>query len=176
MSASGTPDERAGLPDGPATPPADRPLSRRERLILRLEREADLRLGPFGVWVFRRTNGRVARLWKVDALILTTRGRRTGRERTLVLRYFPDGDAMIVAAANDGGPSHPGWYHNLSADPVARVEVNGRAFRVRAEELPPDQAAVAWRHVVEVQPSYERFRRATDRTFPILRLVPIGEG
>jgi deazaflavin-dependent oxidoreductase (nitroreductase family) len=152
----------------------DRPLSRRERIVLRLEREADLRLGPLGVWVFRRTKGRVARLWGVDALILTTRGRRTGRERTLVLRYFPDGDAMIVAAANDGGDRHPGWYHNLQAEPRARVEVNGRVIAVRAEELSPAAAADAWRHIVAVQPSYERFRRATDRTFPILRLVPVA--
>jgi deazaflavin-dependent oxidoreductase (nitroreductase family) len=148
------------------------PLSRRERLTLRLEREADLRLGPLGVWVFRRTRGRVARLWKVDALVLTTRGRRTGRERTLVLRYFPDGDAMIVAAANDGGERHPAWYHNLRADPAARVEVDGRTIAVHAEELPPDEARAAWRRIVEIQPSYESFRRATDRTIPILRLVP----
>lgn len=153
----------------------DVPLSRRERISLRIEREADLRLGPLGVWVFRRTKGRVARLWGVEALILTTRGRRTGRERTLVLRYFPEGDAMIVVAANDGGASHPGWYWNLTADPIARVEVDGRGFRVRAEELPPNEAEAAWRHIVEVQPSYERFRRATDRTFPVLRLEPIEE-
>jgi deazaflavin-dependent oxidoreductase (nitroreductase family) len=159
-------------PAGAAPDVARPPLSRRERLTLRLEREADLRLGPLGVWVFRRTKGRVARLWKVDALVLTTRGRRTGRERTLVLRYFPDGDAMIVAAANDGGQRHPAWYHNLCADPNARVEVDGRTIAAHAEELPPDEARAAWRWIVEVQPSYERFRRATDRTIPILRLVP----
>ena len=85
-----------------------------------------------------------ARLWGVDAPILTTRGRRTGRERTLVLRYMPDDDAMIVA--------------------------------VRAEELPPVEAAAAWRRIVEIQPSYERFRRATDRTIPILRLLPQLDG
>jgi deazaflavin-dependent oxidoreductase (nitroreductase family) len=157
------------------TEPATLPLSRRERIALRLEREADLRLGSFGVWVVRRTKGRVARLWGVDVLILTTRGRRTGRERTLVLRYFPDGDAMIVAAANDGGSRHPGWYHNLCADPNARVEIAGRVVAVRAEELPPAEAAAAWRRIVEVQPSYERFRRATDRTIPILRLVPVDQ-
>ena len=153
-------------------PPA---LSSRDRLALRLEREADLRLGSFGVWVFRRTKGRIARLWKVDALILTTRGRRTGRDRTLVLRYFPEDTAMIVAAANDGGDRHPGWYHNLCADPAARVEIGGRTIPVRAEELPPEEARAQWRRIVEIQPSYERFRRATDRTIPILRLVPVGQ-
>ncbi len=127
------------------------------------------------MWLVRRTGGRIARLWHVEVLVLTTRGRRTGKERTLVLRYFPHGDAMIVAAANDGGSRHPGWYHNLRADPHARVEVDGRAVAVRAVVLPPDEAAEAWRRIVEVQPGYDQYRRATDRSIPILRLVPVGE-
>jgi hypothetical protein len=48
-----------------------------------------------------------------------------GRQRTVVLRYFPDGASMLLAAANDGGASHPGWYLNLTAEPDARVEVGG---------------------------------------------------
>jgi len=57
---------------------------------------------------------------------------------------------MVLVAANDGGATHPGWYHNLVARPDARVEVMGR---VRA-------------------PDYERYQRATDRRVPIIRLVP----
>lgn len=162
----------AGHGSGPSP---DRPLTRRERIVLRLGRAADLHLGPLGVWLVRRTGGRIARLWRVEVLILTTRGRRTGKERTLVLRSFPDGDAMIVAAANDGGSRHPGWYHNLRADPLARAEVDGRVMAVRAEELPADEAADAWRRIVEIQPGYDQYRRATDRAIPILRLVPVGE-
>jgi deazaflavin-dependent oxidoreductase (nitroreductase family) len=149
-------------------------LSRRQRVVLAIERFLDRWLSPFGVWIMRRTRGRLARLWHVEALVLTTRGRRSGRKRTVVLRYFPDGDAMILAAANDGGRTHPGWYHNLTADPDARVEVDGRSLRVRADVLPQGEAAGWWRRIVAIQPSYERFARATDRTIPILRLVPRG--
>ena len=41
----------------------------------------------------------------IDALLLTTHGRRSGKERTVVLQYFPDGDDLVLAAANDGGSS-----------------------------------------------------------------------
>jgi deazaflavin-dependent oxidoreductase (nitroreductase family) len=147
-------------------------LSLPERVGLTIHRALDRWLSPFGVWVYRRTRGRVADLWKVEALVLTTRGRRTGRDRTVVLRYFPDGEAMILAAANDGGRTHPGWYHNLTAQPEARVEVGGRNIQVRAAVLPADEGAAWWQAIVRRQPSYERYARATSRTIPIVRLVP----
>jgi deazaflavin-dependent oxidoreductase (nitroreductase family) len=151
-----------------------RPLSRAERIALILHRGADRWLAPLGIWVMRRTKGGIARPWHVDALLLTTRGRRSGRARTVVLQYFPDGDAMIVAAANDGASSHPGWYFNLAAEPDARVEVMGLTIPVRAEELGHDDAADWWARIVRRDPTYRRYARATDRRFPIIRLVPTG--
>ena len=147
-------------------------LSRTEHVSLFIERSLDRWLSPFGVWVFRRTKGAIARPFKVDALVLTTRGRRSGRERVVVLRYFPDGKAMILAAANDGGASHPGWYYNLTAEPTAHVEIEGRTINVRAEELPPEEAADWWQQIVRIEPNYERFARATARRIPIIRLTP----
>ena len=120
-----------GGPPGPsAGGPPDRSLTRIERARLVVGGGLDKRLTPLAVWLYRRTKGGITRPWKVDALLLTTRGRRSGRQRTVVLQYFPDGEAMILAAANDGGPSHPGWYFNLMADPAARVEVMGRLILV----------------------------------------------
>jgi deazaflavin-dependent oxidoreductase (nitroreductase family) len=160
------PDARRGTGPG---------ISRRERVALALHRGLDRWLTPLGVWVFRRTRGGIAAPWKVDALLLTTRGRRSSRERTVVLQYFPDGDAMIVAAANDGGTAHPGWYFNLVAEPAARVEVRGRAIPVRAEELPAAEAVAWWGRILARDPSYERYARAAgERTIPVLRLVPVA--
>ena len=170
-------------PTGAAEPQA-RTLSPAERIGLLLHRGLDKWLTPLGIWVMRRTNGAITDSWiarllgaprDVDVLLLTTRGRRSGRERTVVLQFFPDGDAMVVTAANDGGTSHPGWYFNLQSDPSARVEVLGRTIRVRAEELPAEAAADWWQRIVSRDPSYERYARATSRPFPILRLVPAPE-
>jgi F420H(2)-dependent quinone reductase len=151
-------------------------VSRTERVGLFFHRGLDRWLSPLGVWVYRRTKGGVAGPWKVDALLLTTRGRRSGRERTVVLQFFPDGETMIVAAANDGGASHPGWYFNLAAEPAARVQVGDRTIAVRAEELPAEEAAAWWGRIVRRSPGYERYARATRRTIPIIRLVPVVDG
>lgn len=159
-----------------ATEPGAHGLSRKERVALAIHRGLDRYLSPLGVWVFRRTRGAIARPWKVDALLLITCGRRSGRDRTVVLQYFRDGDAMVLAAANDGGASNPGWYHNLMSEPAARVEIMGRSLAVRAEELPPDEAAAFWPRILARAPSYERYRRATTRAIPLVRLVPAGGG
>ncbi len=101
-------------------------LSHAERIGLFFHRSFDRWLTPFVIWIMRRTKGALADAWKVDALLLTTRGRRSGRARTVALQFFPDGDAMILTAANDGGAAHPGWSFNLRDEPVARVEVKGQ--------------------------------------------------
>ena len=126
-----------------AVPP---PLSRLERVKLSIHRALDRHLGPLGVWVMRRSKGGVTKAWKVNAFVLTTRGRKSGRERTVVLQYFPDGGAMVVVAANDGGAAHPGWYFNLMTSPDAVVEVDGRRIPVTASELGPDEAAHGAKH------------------------------
>ncbi|MCU0483704.1 MAG: nitroreductase family deazaflavin-dependent oxidoreductase [Chloroflexi bacterium] len=151
-------------------------ISRPEQAWLFIHRGLDRWLSPLGVWVYRRTRGAITGPWKVDALLLTTRGRRSGKERTVVLQFFPDDEAMIVAAANDGGQSHPGWYFNLASDPAARVQVLGRSISVRAEALPPGEAAAWWQRIVRRSPDYERYARATSRSIPIVRLVPVAPG
>ena len=153
-----------------------RRLSRKERLGLVVQRALDRWLSPLGVWIYRRTKGGIAGPWKRDVLLLTTTGRRSGRPRTVVLQFFRDGDAMILAAANDGGRSHPGWYFNLTAEPIASVEVAARRLAVRAEVLPPVDSASWWPWIVARDPTYVRYGSATSRTIPIVRLVHIEPG
>jgi F420H(2)-dependent quinone reductase len=146
-----------------------------ERIKTRIEHEVDTRSVRFAAFLIRLTKGRAARLWRREVLLLTTRGRRSGKERTVTLQLFRDGDDMIVLAANSGLPSPPGWYFNLMAGPLARVEVGDRTLQVRAEELPAKEAEDFWRRVVlRIAPDYAKYPRRTSRRIPMLRLVPIG--
>ncbi|HEY5487166.1 MAG TPA: nitroreductase/quinone reductase family protein [Candidatus Limnocylindrales bacterium] len=147
-------------------------LSRKERIGLHIHRGLDKKLSAVGIWAFRRTKGGIAKPWNADVLVLTTVGRRSGRERNVILQFFPDGDAMIVAAANGGEDANPAWYANLKAGPAARVEVVGQTIEVRAEDLPDEEAAVWWTRIEERDHNYERYTRATNRRIPVLRLVP----
>ena len=145
------------------------------RLRTRIEHALDARSVRLGVWLLRKTKGRIARLWRRRALVLIARGRRSGRERAVPLQYFPDGRSMIVVAANSGLPRPPAWYLDLMADPRPRVDVEGRTLAVRAEQLSDEEAAAFWPRVLQAAPDYARYPRRTDRRIALVRLVPVEE-
>lgn len=147
--------------------------SLRERSTLFIHRQLDRRLSRVGVWVMRRTNGSISTKFNVSALVLTTIGRKSGKRRSVVLQYFPDGEAMVVVATNDGGATHPAWYLNLVSTGTARIEVDGREFNAIATQLTGAEAAGWWRRIVERAPDYKRYTRAAGRRFPILRLTAV---
>jgi deazaflavin-dependent oxidoreductase (nitroreductase family) len=143
-----------------------------ETVKTRAEHVIDTRSVRIGAWLYRRTNGRITRLWSRRALLLTTTGRRSGLPRTVIVQFFPDHDNLIVVAANSGMPNNPAWYLNLKAHPHARVEVEGQTLQIRAEELSATEAAQFWSQVLATAPDYARYRRRTTRTIPLLRLIP----
>ncbi|MFZ2177938.1 MAG: nitroreductase/quinone reductase family protein, partial [Rhodococcus sp. (in: high G+C Gram-positive bacteria)] len=71
-----------------------------EHTKARIQHDLDARFGRFGVWLYRATRGHIVRPWGRRVLVLTTRGRRTGLARSVLLQYFPDGPDLIVVAAN----------------------------------------------------------------------------
>ncbi len=125
--------------------------------------------------VYRATDGRVAgRLLGSPVLLLTTRGRRSGKPRTIPLLYLRDGEDFVVVASNGGTPAHPIWWLNLKDDPEATVEVGGRELRVRAEEVRGEEKERLWGRLVKMYGPYERYQRKTDREIPVVILRPVG--
>ena len=82
---------------------------------------------PFHNFVFRLTRGRALGQFDLPVLLLTTTGRRSGKQRTIPLLYLEEDSTLLVVASMAGAPSNPGWYHNLVANPT--VEVQTRAGR-----------------------------------------------
>jgi deazaflavin-dependent oxidoreductase (nitroreductase family) len=117
----------------------------------------------------------MTRLWKVNVLILTTRGRRSGKTRTTILQFFPDGGNIVIVAANSGRSSNPDWFYNLKASPTTQVQIMNRTQQVHAEELSKDEAIAFWPRILRVAPPYQWYRKVTSRTIPLLRLTPVGQ-
>lgn len=152
-------------------------LSRKDRIVLFLEYEGNKRLRNLGTVLYRLTGGWITpRTRDRDVILLTTRGRKSGRQHTVLLQSFPQGSNMIIVAANSGRSSHPDWFHNLKATPTAQVEIMDRTLLVRAEELSDEEAAAFWPRILECAPGNARYRKATSRAIPLVRLVPVGPG
>jgi deazaflavin-dependent oxidoreductase (nitroreductase family) len=162
-----------GLRDAGKT--STRSLSLKDKVALYLNHELDKRLAGLGVGLYRLTGGRFTRLFKVNVLILTTRGRRSGKTRTVLLQFFQDGANWVIVAANSGRPSHPGWFYNLKATSTAQVQVMDRILQVHPEEMSTEEATAFWPRVLHVAPTYARYQKATSRTIPLVRLVPVGQ-
>ena len=64
--------------------------------------------------------------------LLVTRGRISGELREVAVGYVDEPDGSVLVAAN--GP-RTAWGRNLLADPHVTVEIGGRRFAARAEEL-----------------------------------------
>ena len=48
-------------------------------------------------------------------MILTSKGAKTGEERTAIVTYHREGDRWAIAASKGGAPEHPAWYRNVLA-------------------------------------------------------------
>lgn len=125
--------------------------------------------------VFRR---RVA-LWrpkptKWGALRLTTTGRRTGRQRGVILGYFEDGQDLVTLAMNGWGEGEPAWWLNLLAQPDATVELVDETRLVRARAAAGEERERLWARWAEIDKDLDAFaaRRSSETAVVILAPRP----
>jgi deazaflavin-dependent oxidoreductase (nitroreductase family) len=143
-----------------------------------------IRLGSrANTWIYRVTGGRLGGKWRfmagfkkpVPVLLLTTTGRRSGKERTVPLLYLRDGVDIVVVASTGGLPDHPAWYHNLSADPEVSVQVGSDVSRRRGHTATDDERDRLWPRLVEMYADFETYQQwtADTREIPVVILEPI---
>jgi deazaflavin-dependent oxidoreductase (nitroreductase family) len=103
-------------------------------------------------------------------IVVTTRGNKTGQLRkTPLMRVEHDGEYALVASYG-GGPAHPVWYHNLTADPRAVTIQDGpEPFPVEVTELSGDERARWWERAVAAYPPYAEYQAKTERTIPVFK-------
>ena len=63
---------------------------------------------PFHNFVFRLTRGQALGEFELPVLLLTTTGRRSGKQRTIPLLYLEEDGTLMVVASMGGAPSNPG--------------------------------------------------------------------
>lgn len=140
------------------------------------EPDANVTDSPTG-WVAKHvqeylaTDGKKGQqFYGVAALLLTTRGRRTGKLRRTALYYAKDGDRYVLVASNGGSPTHPNWYRNLAANPEVDVQVGAERFTARARTATGDERAALWRLMVSAFANYEEYQAKADREIPVVVL------
>jgi len=145
-------------------------------VAIQLPRSAQKAFSAFHRSVVRVSGGRALTRFKGEPMILlTTTGRRTGKERTWPLTGLRTGDGWLVAASNGGQAHHSAWFHNLVAEPRARVSEGRRTVAVRARVLEGTERDAAYARFVDYLPVYtdhERHAAEHDRVIPVVLLTP----
>lgn len=125
------------------------------------------------VALFRATGGRFGgRLLGKGVCLLTTTGRKSGLARTNALLFVPDGDRIILVAAQGGLPRHPHWLLNIRSNPDVTVEVGNRKLRMRAREATETERGALWPRLTAFYPGWARYQSWTDRVIPVVICEP----
>jgi deazaflavin-dependent oxidoreductase (nitroreductase family) len=121
---------------------------------------------------FRANAGAVSGQWEGrDLLLLTTTGRKSGREHTTPMIYTRDGDRLLVYASKAGAPSHPDWYLNLVAESHVVVEVGPERYDAIAAPLEGDERDRAFAKQAERAPVFAEYQAKTSRVIPVVSLT-----
>lgn len=111
-----------------------------------------------------------------NLLILTTKGAKTGELRQHPLAFSRDGEKHVVVASKGGAPTNPAWYHNLVANPVVTVEVEGEKFDAKANVVDEDgEYERLYAQHAKRMPGFNDYRRRTSRRIPVIVLERIDE-
>ena len=128
--------------------------------------------GPAHVKRYLETNGQDGFEWRngTSILILFTKGRKSGKERSHALIFREHGGDYLVVASKGGADKPPGWFENLQADPDVEVQIKGDRFRATARVADPVEKPEMWAKMTEVWPAYVEYQKKTSRDIPVVVL------
>ncbi|MDD9906291.1 MAG: nitroreductase family deazaflavin-dependent oxidoreductase [Rhodospirillaceae bacterium] len=130
---------------------------------------------------YKATGGEDGHMWKgvdgnqnLPCLILTTTGRRSGKQYDTALIYGKDGDNYVIVASMGGAPKHPRCYDNLAANPPVERQVIADHFTATTRTASGEERARLWTMMAEIFPTYDNYHeKAKDhREIPVVVCEP----
>ena len=107
------------------------------------------------------------------ALRMTTLGRKSGKERSVIIGYLEDGPNLIALAMNGWQDGHPLWWLNLKAHPDAVVRLTGEEERpVRAHQATGIERDRLWKLWEVVHPELDGYAGQRPTDTPVIVLEP----
>lgn len=105
-------------------------------------------------------------------VILTTKGRKTGKLRkTPLMRVERDGRYAVVASMG-GADKHPVWYLNLVANPEVTLQDGPNVMELTARTANAEEKADWWKVATAAWPPYDEYQTKTDRDIPVVLFDP----
>jgi len=126
---------------------------------------------------FHSSEGRVGGMFEgMPLLLLHHTGAKSGKSRVNPLAYQADDGRYVIFASKGGAPSNPDWYHNLRANPQAKIEVGTDTIDVVASEASGEERERLFRTQAERVPQFAEYEQKTERVIPVIVLTPTETG
>jgi deazaflavin-dependent oxidoreductase (nitroreductase family) len=124
---------------------------------------------------FRANEGVVGGIFEgMPLLLLHNVGAKSGKEYVTPLVYQPGDGTYVIFASKGGAPEHPGWFHNLKAEPNVTIEVGTDKFDAVAEEATGEERDRLYAAQEQAAPQFAEYAQKTDRKIPVVVLKPKG--
>ena len=122
---------------------------------------------------YERSGGTEATTMRgMPVVVLTTRGRRTGKLRkSPVMRVEHDGSYAVVGSLG-GSPKNPVWVYNLRTNPDVTLQDGPAVYDLHAREVTGAERDEWWKRAVEAYPPYDEYQAKTQRVIPVFVLEP----
>lgn len=101
-------------------------------------------------------------------LIMWTVGHKSRKLRKIPLMTVEHEGEYAIIASKGGAPEHPGWYHNLVADPNIRIQDGPEPQDYVLRSVAGAERETWWARAVEAFPPYQEYQDKTDREIPVL--------
>jgi deazaflavin-dependent oxidoreductase (nitroreductase family) len=120
------------------------------------------------------SDGKKGHRWRgLPTLLLTTRGRKSGKLRRTALIYGRDGKNYLLVASNGGAFTHPSWYLNLVENPEVELQVGADRFTGHASTATGEEKARLWQLMIEIFPQYDQYQAKAGREIPLVTVEPV---
>jgi deazaflavin-dependent oxidoreductase (nitroreductase family) len=107
------------------------------------------------------------------AMQLTTVGRKSGKDRSVIVGYLEDGPDLVVMAMNGWDEGHPAWWLNLEAHPDAVVRLKGGEPRpVHARAAAGEERERLWQRWAEVDKQLDGYAARRSAVTPVVVFEP----
>jgi deazaflavin-dependent oxidoreductase (nitroreductase family) len=124
------------------------------------------------VETYERTGGREGNTFMdtgLPVVLLTTRGRKTGKLRKSPLMRVEHNGEYALVASKGGMAENPLWHANLIANPdEATLQDGPEPFTIDVREVEGEERASWWTRAVEAYPPYAEYQEKADRIIPVV--------
>lgn len=93
----------------------------------------------------------------MPTMLLTTKGRKSGKERTVPVYYVRDGKNVVAVCENFGLDTASSWPINLRADPKARIEIDGTTANYLSRPATDEEVARNMPRLIEMWPAHDTY-------------------